>query len=92
MDLYTTHKTTQQCTSASLSSIVWSNEMLPRKITSHFMQLSTFYVFITAIDVDTIINYSHTLTWPDPTHAEAGNARLSRTGAYVVTDFKMEVG
>ena len=57
------------------------------------MQLSTFYVFITAIDVDTIINYSHSLAWPDPTHAEAGNARLSsRTGAYVVTDFKMEVG
>ena len=51
------------------------------------------YAFITAIDVDIIIDYRHSLVWPDPTHPEAGNTRLSsRTGVYVVTDFKMRVG
>ena len=41
----------------------------------------------------TRLDYSYSVTWPDPTHAGAGNSRLSsRTGAYVVTDFKMGVG
>ena len=66
------------------------HHILYSEVHVHSMYL---YVFITAIDVDIIIDYSHSLAWPNPTHAEAGNTRLSsRTGAYVVTDFKMGVG